>query len=78
MHVCAAILSDQISGITLFAPTNDAINATLEKFGLDFDGLLKNTHLCTQIMQYHVLPSPIEVRGSPYCPSRNAIGCGVN
>ena len=65
---CAAILSDQIAGITLFAPPNDAINATLEKFGLDFEGLLKNTHLCTQIMQYHILPSPIEVRGSPYIP----------
>ncbi|CAK0786837.1 hypothetical protein CVIRNUC_010051 [Coccomyxa viridis] len=56
----SAILSDQIAGITLFAPPNDAINATLEKFGLDFEGLLKNTHLCTQIMQYHILPSPIE------------------
>ena len=65
MHACAAILSDQIAGITLFAPPNDAINATLEKFGLDFEGLLKNTHLCTQIMQYHILPSPIEVRDSP-------------
>ena len=57
----ADILSDQISGITVFLPSNDAINTTLEKFGLDFDGLLKNQGLCTQIMEYHILPSPIEV-----------------
>ena len=78
MHACAAILSDQIAGITLFAPPNDAINATLEKFGLDFEGLLKNTHLCTQIMQYHILPSPIEVRGShchPPCRACRADCC---
>ncbi len=55
-------MSDQISGITVFLPSNDAINATLQKFGLDFDGLLKNQGLCTQIMEYHILPSPIEVR----------------
>ncbi len=60
----AAILSDQSAGITLFLPTNDAINATFNKFGLDMKGLLQNQHLCTEILQYHILPSPIEV-----CPA---------
>lgn len=60
----AAILSDQSAGITLFLPTNDAINATFNKFGLDMKGLVQNQHLCTEILQYHILPSPIEV-----CPA---------
>ena len=60
--VRAAILSDQASGITVFLPTNDAINTTFNKYGLDMTGLLKNQHLCTEIVQYHILPSPIEVR----------------
>ena len=65
MH--AAILSDQSAGITLFLPTNDAINATFNKFGLDMKGLLQNQHLCTEILQYHILPSPIEVRPAWHC-----------
>ena len=59
--VHAAILSDQSAGITVFLPTNEAINATFNKFGLDMKGLLQNQHLCTEIVQYHILPSPIEV-----------------
>ena len=70
MH--AAILSDQVSGITVFLPTNEAINATFDKFGLDMEGLLKNQHLCTEILQYHILPSPIEVRTAS-CPCRHCL-----
>ena len=72
----AAILSDQSAGITLFLPTNDAINATFNKFGLDMKGLLQNQHLCTEILQYHILPSPIEVCPACHCwcltPHRHA------
>lgn len=67
----AAILSDQVSGITVFLPTNDAINTTFNKFGLDMEGLLKNQHLCTEILQYHILPSPIEVCTAT-CPMMTA------
>ncbi|EIE23265.1 hypothetical protein COCSUDRAFT_33294 [Coccomyxa subellipsoidea C-169] len=54
------VLSDQMAGITLFLPTNDAVNATLEKFGLDLKGLLENKDLVDQVISYHILPSPIE------------------
>ncbi|KAK9903337.1 hypothetical protein WJX75_003171 [Coccomyxa subellipsoidea] len=54
------ILSDQMAGITLFLPTDDAVNATLTKFGLDLKGLLDNKDLVDQVISYHILPSPIE------------------
>lgn len=60
--VCADILSDSMAGITLFLPTNDGINATLTKFGLDLKGLLENQSLVDEVIAYHILPSPIEVR----------------
>lgn len=75
LFLCADILSDQSAGITLFLPSNDAINATLEKFGLDFAGLLKNQNLCTQIVQYHILPSPIEV--SRPCEACQSVRAGT-
>ena len=49
--------------------SNDAINTTLNKFGLDLKGLLQNQHLCTEIVQYHILPSPIEVRSCSNSPA---------
>ena len=61
MFVRADILSDQMAGITLFLPTDDAVNATLTKFGLDLKGLLDNKDLVDQVISYHILPSPIEV-----------------
>ncbi len=67
--VCADILSDSMAGITLFLPTNDAVNATLTKFGLDLKGLLENQSLVDEVIAYHILPSPIEVR----CPLRDAL-----
>lgn len=70
----ADILSDQVAGITVFLPANDAINTTLNKFGLDLKGLLQNQHLCTEIVQYHILPSPIEVRN---CSSAQALSCCI-
>ncbi len=51
-----------MAGITLFLPTNDGINATLTKFGLDLKGLLENQSLVDEVIAYHILPSPIEVR----------------
>ncbi|BDA50254.1 hypothetical protein COCOBI_15-3830 [Coccomyxa sp. Obi] len=54
------ILSDSMAGITLFLPTNDGINATLTKFGLDLKGLLENEDLVNEVIAYHILPSPIE------------------
>ena len=58
----ADILGDQMTGITLFLPDNAAVNATLAKKGLDLPGLLKVQSLCEQIIAYHILPSPLEVR----------------
>jgi hypothetical protein len=51
-----------MNGITLFLPTNEGINATLTKFGLDLQGLLQNQGLVQEVISYHILPSPIEVR----------------
>ena len=58
----ADILGDQMTGITLFLPDNAAVNSTLNKKGLDLPGLLKVQSLCEQIIAYHILPSPLEVR----------------
>lgn len=60
------MLSDPSNGVTLFLPTNDAINATLNKFGLDLQGLLQNQGLVEEVISYHILPSPIEVSTKPY------------
>lgn len=60
----ADILADQQQGITLFLPDNKAVNATLSKYGLDLQGLLQQQSLCEEIINYHILPSPIEV-GAP-------------
>ncbi len=68
LHLRADVLSDQMAGVTLFLPTNDAVNATLEKFGLDLKGLLENKDLVDQVISYHILPSPIEVRGKGWIP----------
>jgi hypothetical protein len=62
MLLPADILGDMLTGITLFLPDNEAVNATLTKKGLDLPGLLKVQSLCEQIIAYHILPSPIEVR----------------
>lgn len=58
----AEILSDPTSGVTLFAPDNDGINQTLSDLGLKLEGLLQDPKLVLSILQFHVLPSPVEAR----------------
>ncbi|KAK9826358.1 hypothetical protein WJX81_001744 [Elliptochloris bilobata] len=55
-------LSDSTSGITMFAPDNDGINQTLSDLGLKLEGLLQDPKLVLSILQFHVLPSPVEYR----------------
>lgn len=75
---CAGILSDSMAGITLFLPTNDAVNATLTKFGLDLEGLLKNQELVDEVISYHILPSPIEVSCSCHTSAHTFVPTGFS
>lgn len=55
----AAGLVDALSGegpLTLLAPTNDAITASLDYLGLTAEDLLADTDLLTSILTYHVIP----------------------
>lgn len=54
--------------MTLFAPDNDGINQTLSDLGLKLEGLLQDPKLVLSILQFHVLPSPVEAR--PPSPAR--------
>ena len=71
-HVRAEILSDPTSGVTLFAPDNNGINQTLSDLGLKLEGLLQDPKLVLSILQFHVLPSPVEVRQPPPARARGA------
>lgn len=50
-----APLSDPTAIFTVFAPTDDAFDATLAELGLTFDDLLANTTRLTEILSYHVI-----------------------
>jgi uncharacterized surface protein with fasciclin (FAS1) repeats len=41
---------------TVFAPTDDAINAALDTAGVTKDQLFRNNSLLVDIVQYHVVP----------------------
>ncbi len=68
----AETLSDPTSGVTLFAPDNDGVNQTLGDLGLKLEGLLQDPKLVLSIVQFHVLPSPVEVRAPPAPAARPA------
>jgi basic membrane protein A and related proteins len=44
------------SGVTVFAPTDDAFAAALEALGLTAEELLANTDLLVSVLSYHVVP----------------------
>jgi Fasciclin domain len=44
------------SGVTIFAPTDDAFAAALESLGLTAEELLANTDLLQAVLSYHVVP----------------------
>ena len=48
-------LSDPSAKLTVFAPTNEAFNATLAELGLTFDELAANETLLEEIVSYHVI-----------------------
>ena len=52
----AAGLADTLNagGVTVFAPTNEAIVGLLNDLGLSAEDLLGNTEILTEILQYHV------------------------
>lgn len=63
--VNAAGLGDALSGdgpLTLLAPTNDAIAASLETMGMGPEALMGNPEMLTAILSYHVIPERLFAR----------------
>lgn len=54
----AETVNNPDAGLTIFAPTDEAFSAALTALGITAEDLLGNTELLTQILTYHVLPTP--------------------
>merc|ERR1712241_1109288 len=51
-----AALSDAGATLTVFAPNNDAFDATLDDMGMPLDDILADLDKLRAIIQYHVVP----------------------
>ena len=49
-------LDDPKAVLTVFAPTDDAFHALLERLNMDLDTLLSNKALLVRVLDYHVAP----------------------
>ena len=49
-------LDDPKAVLTVFAPTDDAFEALLERLNMDLDTLLSNKALLVRVLDYHVAP----------------------
>lgn len=58
--VTAAGLVDAVAAgnLTIFAPTNEAFSTALEALNITAEDLIANQTVLTEILTYHVLPSP--------------------
>lgn len=57
--VILEVLSDPEAGLTLFAPTNQAVRNLASFFETDLETLLADPAIVTELLLYHVAPAPL-------------------
>ena len=61
--------------VTIFAPTDAGILATMRQLNLNMSSLQQSPNTLTAILKYHVLPSPLMVSSSEHDAGEFAAAC---